>query len=245
METRLGLDTVTVTFEFDPHDERDREQISELYRFGRILRHVASETERHRGSRAARNASSSVSERRHAMSRRSHPPSVRERQTGLAVARLGLGASAGGSRSRRSAARSLAGCAKKPATAPAPAGAPRFADFVFPAAAAGPGAAPRSCDQHRAAWQMLQAGDTKSAERDFTAVLKQAPDFYPAEAGLGYAALARKDAPGRAGAFRQGAGAKRDLRAGARRQRGVAAVARTHRRGGRCLPGGARCRSRS
>src|SRR5687767_6637932 len=44
METRLGLDTVTVTFEFDPNDERDREQISELYRFGRILRHVASET---------------------------------------------------------------------------------------------------------------------------------------------------------------------------------------------------------
>jgi GTP-binding protein HflX len=44
METRLGLDTVTVTFGFDPNDERDREQISELYRFGRILRHVASET---------------------------------------------------------------------------------------------------------------------------------------------------------------------------------------------------------
>jgi GTP-binding protein HflX len=44
METRLALDTVTVTFEFDPHDEADRQQITELYRFGRILRHVASET---------------------------------------------------------------------------------------------------------------------------------------------------------------------------------------------------------
>ena len=44
METRLALDTVTVTFEFDPQDERDREQISQLYRFGRILRHVASDT---------------------------------------------------------------------------------------------------------------------------------------------------------------------------------------------------------
>jgi GTP-binding protein HflX len=43
METRLALDTVTVTFEFDPHDAGDREQISHLYRFGRILRHVASE----------------------------------------------------------------------------------------------------------------------------------------------------------------------------------------------------------
>jgi len=44
METRLALDTVTVTFEFDPHDEGDRDQISQLYRFGRILRHVASDT---------------------------------------------------------------------------------------------------------------------------------------------------------------------------------------------------------
>jgi len=44
METRLALDTATVTFEFDPQDERDREQISQLYRFGRILRHVASDT---------------------------------------------------------------------------------------------------------------------------------------------------------------------------------------------------------
>jgi GTP-binding protein HflX len=43
METRLALDTVTVTFEFDPHDEGDREQIAHLYRFGRILRHVASD----------------------------------------------------------------------------------------------------------------------------------------------------------------------------------------------------------
>src|SRR6185436_1522647 len=44
METRLALDTVTVTFEFDPQDERYRDQISQLYRFGRILRHVASDS---------------------------------------------------------------------------------------------------------------------------------------------------------------------------------------------------------
>ena len=87
----------------------------------------------------------------------------------------------------------LASCAKTPVTAPAPAAAPRCADFVFPAAAANL-AAPAILDQHRAAWQLLQAGDAKSAERDFAAILKQAPDFYPAEAGAGYAALARKDA---------------------------------------------------
>ena len=44
METRLALDTVTVTLEFDPHHEGDRAQISQLYRFGRILRHVASDS---------------------------------------------------------------------------------------------------------------------------------------------------------------------------------------------------------
>jgi GTP-binding protein HflX len=43
METKLALDTATVTFSFDPHDEADRHQIADLYRFGRILRHVASD----------------------------------------------------------------------------------------------------------------------------------------------------------------------------------------------------------
>jgi GTP-binding protein HflX len=42
METKLALDTATVTFEFDPQDPADREHIGTLYRFGRILRHVAS-----------------------------------------------------------------------------------------------------------------------------------------------------------------------------------------------------------
>jgi tetratricopeptide (TPR) repeat protein len=86
-----------------------------------------------------------------------------------------------------------AGCAKKPVNVPAPAAAPKFADFVFPAA--GPNLATEAVlNQHKAAWQLLQAGDPKAAERDFTAILKLAPDFYPAEAGLGYAALARRDA---------------------------------------------------
>jgi GTP-binding protein HflX len=44
METKLGLDTATVTFEFDPQDPADRARISDLYRFGRIVRHVTSDT---------------------------------------------------------------------------------------------------------------------------------------------------------------------------------------------------------
>lgn len=88
-----------------------------------------------------------------------------------------------------------ASCAKKPVSTPAPAGAPSFGDYVFPAASAD--VAPQAVlDRHQAAWQVLQMGDTKSAERDFNAILKQTPSFYPAEAGLGYTGLARKDAQG-------------------------------------------------
>ena len=43
METKLALDTATVTFSFDPHDAADRQRISDLYRFGRILRHTATD----------------------------------------------------------------------------------------------------------------------------------------------------------------------------------------------------------
>jgi tetratricopeptide (TPR) repeat protein len=46
---------------------------------------------------------------------------------------------------------------------------------------------------HELGWQWLQAGDPKAAERNFTAALRQSPGFYPSEAGLGFAALARKD----------------------------------------------------
>jgi GTP-binding protein HflX len=43
MESRLALDTTRVTFEFKAASEADRNQISHLYRVGRILRHVASD----------------------------------------------------------------------------------------------------------------------------------------------------------------------------------------------------------
>ena len=50
----------------------------------------------------------------------------------------------------------------------------------------------------RPAGSWLQAGDLRAAERNFTAALKQSPAFYPAEAGLGYVALARQEAQGAA-----------------------------------------------
>jgi tetratricopeptide (TPR) repeat protein len=47
--------------------------------------------------------------------------------------------------------------------------------------------------QHQSAWNVLQSGDARAAERRFTAVLKTAPTFYPAHVGAGYAALARQE----------------------------------------------------
>jgi GTP-binding protein HflX len=43
IETRLGLDTAHVTFEFDLQDAADREHVAELYRVGHVRRHVASD----------------------------------------------------------------------------------------------------------------------------------------------------------------------------------------------------------
>ena len=44
MEVRLALDTARVTLEFDAGSDGDRERIASLYRFGRILRHVSTDS---------------------------------------------------------------------------------------------------------------------------------------------------------------------------------------------------------
>ena len=81
-----------------------------------------------------------------------------------------------------------AACAPKVVTPVAP-GAPKHPDYIFPAAAE---TFPADViEQNDAAWQTLQAGDARGAERRYSALLKRAPDFYPAHAGLGYAAMAR------------------------------------------------------
>lgn len=69
---------------------------------------------------------------------------------------------------------------------------PRYPEFVYPAPAARLGP-PQAAAAHEIAWQWLQLGDLRTAERSFSDVLKKAPEFYPSEAGLGYVALARKD----------------------------------------------------
>lgn len=87
----------------------------------------------------------------------------------------------------------IAACAPK--LAPPVTVTPRHPDFVFPGV-------PRAMaggavtERHERAWRFLQADDLRNAEREFQAVVKRAPAFYPSEAGLAYVALARRDHKG-------------------------------------------------
>jgi tetratricopeptide (TPR) repeat protein len=85
----------------------------------------------------------------------------------------------------------LAACAPKVVTPPVVTS-PRFPDFIFPVAPPGVGDAQARSGEDRG-WQFLQAGDLGNAEREFAAVLLRAPTFYPAEAALGWVAVARRD----------------------------------------------------
>lgn len=86
----------------------------------------------------------------------------------------------------------LGACAPRTAPLPPP-GAALFPAFPFPAPPEGLEAHP-AAGRHRIAWQWLQAGDFRAAERNFSAALKEsAQAFYPAHAGLGYIALAQED----------------------------------------------------
>jgi tetratricopeptide (TPR) repeat protein len=85
-----------------------------------------------------------------------------------------------------------AACAPRTVALPPATAAPRFPDFIFPAPPAGLGTA-ADLEKHEIAWRWLQAGEPRNAERLFNSLLKQKNGFYPAETGLGYAALARKD----------------------------------------------------
>ena len=82
----------------------------------------------------------------------------------------------------------LSGCAVK--TAPPLPPTLKYPDFVYPGA--GAAAEPQAAAVDRG-WRFLQNDDLKSAEREFAAALKAAPDFAPARTGEGYVALARQD----------------------------------------------------
>ncbi len=92
-----------------------------------------------------------------------------------------------------------ASCAKKPLLAPVVT-TPKYPDFVAPAIPSAEADTSAALSETRG-WQFLQAGDLKSADREFSASLKAAPGFYPAEAAMGYLELARSDPKAALGHF--------------------------------------------
>jgi tetratricopeptide (TPR) repeat protein len=85
----------------------------------------------------------------------------------------------------------LAGCASRTVAPPAP-GVNRHPDFVFPTVPAALQRTP-GAEGMDLAWRFLQSGDPRNAAREFEAILRRSPQFYPARAGDAYAALARGD----------------------------------------------------
>jgi len=86
------------------------------------------------------------------------------------------------------AALAIAGCASR-SLPPLQPGAPRFPDFVYPAAPDVLGDA-RLRARHQTAWRYLQAGDLGTAAREFADIARRTAGFYPAEAALGYVRMA-------------------------------------------------------
>lgn len=71
--------------------------------------------------------------------------------------------------------------------------APQYPDFVFPAIPPALGQDRAAAERHGRGWHFLQANDLRNADREFRAALKSNASYLPADAGLGYVALAQKD----------------------------------------------------
>ena len=85
----------------------------------------------------------------------------------------------------------LSGCASAPVV-PVASG-PKFPNYPALEIPTGLQIDSKARAQHELGWTRLQAGDLRGANREFGNVIKRAPDFYPANAGLGFAALANRD----------------------------------------------------
>jgi tetratricopeptide (TPR) repeat protein len=83
-------------------------------------------------------------------------------------------------------------CSCAPKIVPAPlVDVPKYPEFVVPVVPPGSnGGAVLTQDR---GWRFLQVGDLKNAEHEFATALRVAPEFFPAETGLGYVELAGKD----------------------------------------------------
>ena len=87
----------------------------------------------------------------------------------------------------------LGACAKTTSTPLPSVSTPRFPEFLQPSIPRSLANSPAAVTSQGRGWQFLQAGDLRNAEREFKVALILAPEFYPAQTGLGYVELARKE----------------------------------------------------
>ena len=78
---------------------------------------------------------------------------------------------------------------------------PRFPTYPQPEIPATLRASRDLVERNDLAWRRLQSGDLRGANRDFAALVKQHPTFYPAETGLGFVHLADRDFKAAAAGF--------------------------------------------
>jgi tetratricopeptide (TPR) repeat protein len=88
-------------------------------------------------------------------------------------------------------ARTVAGCASNPVVG-SPAAAATIATYPVPDVPASLRASGDTLARHDAAWRRMQSGDLRGAQRDFAAIVKAAPGFYPAITALGFIDLANR-----------------------------------------------------
>ena len=87
----------------------------------------------------------------------------------------------------------LGACAKTTSTPLPSVSTPKFPEFLQPSIPRSLANSPAAVTSQGRGWQFLQAGDLRNAEREFKVALILAPEFYPAQTGLGYVELARKE----------------------------------------------------
>ena len=93
----------------------------------------------------------------------------------------------------------VAGCATRRAAPPTPTTL-AHPEFVYPQVPAALATAP-GASRVDVGWRYLQVNDLKNADLEFGVALKLGPKLYPARAGQGYVALARRDYNGALKAF--------------------------------------------
>jgi tetratricopeptide (TPR) repeat protein len=87
----------------------------------------------------------------------------------------------------------LGACAKTISTPLPSVSTPKFPEFLQPSIPRSLANSPAAVTSQGRGWQFLQAGDLRNAEHEFKVALILAPEFYPAQTGLGYVELARKE----------------------------------------------------